>query len=212
MGSAFDAVCGRCRRAGEKLFLKGEKCFTPKCPMVRRPYAPGVHGPAQARRSSRRGSDFGKQLREKQALRAMYGLRDRQLKTYYAAALRSKGVTSDALLGRLESRLDNVVFRLGYGSSRAHARQIVGHGLCTVNGRRVDVPSYGVRVGDVIALKESKRGKAVFADLEERLVNKVLPPWLERVDLFTGKVVGAPTLAPHEVPVDLQAVVEFYSR
>lgn len=210
MPYAFDSVCGRCRRAGEKLFLKGEKCLTPKCPMVRRPYAPGAHG--QSRTSGGGGSEYGKQLREKQALRAAYGLRERQLKKYYRAALRKRGVTADALLKLLESRLDNVVFRLGFGASRAHARQLVNHGLFTVNGRRVDIPSYEVRVGDVISVKESKRTKPVFADLQERLANKTLPSWLSRGDLYTGNVTDAPALEPHEIPVDLQAVVEFYSR
>lgn len=213
MPHAFDSVCGRCRRAGEKLFLKGEKCFTPKCPMVRRPYAPGAHGQRGGRPvSADRGSDFGRQLREKQALRAMYGLRERQLKKYYQEALRKRGVTAQALIERLEARLDNVVYRLGYGASRSHARQLVGHGLFAVNGRRVDVPSYAVKAGDVIAVKESKRGKTVFVGLQERLVNKTLPAWLERVDLHTGKVTQAPALEPHEVPVDMQAIVEFYSR
>lgn len=210
MPHAFDSVCGRCRRAGEKLFLKGEKCFTPKCPIVRRPYAPGVHGQSRSRGGG--GSEYGKQLKEKQALRAMYGIREHQLRKYYREALQKHGVTADALLERLESRLDNVVYRLGFGASRAHARQLVNHGLFTVNGRRVDIPSAEVRVGDVIAVKESKRPKAVFADLQERLANKTLPPWLSRVDLHTGKVTGPPVLEVHEVPVDLQAIVEFYSR
>lgn len=211
MSSAFDSVCARCRRAGEKLFLKGEKCFTPKCPMVRRAYAPGVHGQAHGGRGGK-VSDFGKRLREKQALRAMYGIRDRQLKKYYTEALRKKGVTADVLLERLESRLDNVVFRLGFGASRAHARQLVNHGLFSVNGRRVDIPSFKVSVGDVIAVKEGKRDKPVFQDLQERLANKVIPAWLAREGLYAGKVTSVPMLEVHEIPVDMQAIVEFYSR
>ncbi len=142
----------------------------------------------------------------------MYGIRDRQLQRYFREALKKRGVTADALLMRLESRLDNVVFRLGYGSSRAHARQLVNHGLFAVNGRRVDIPSYAVRVSDVIEVKASKRGKPVFMGLQERLVNQTLPAWLERVDVFSGKVASAPAMEPHEVPVDMQAIVEFYSR
>jgi small subunit ribosomal protein S4 len=212
MSNDFDSVCGRCRRAGEKLFLKGEKCFTPKCPIVRRPYAPGVHGTARGKGRPGSGSEYGKQLREKQALRAMYGLREHQLEKYYTEALRKEGVTADILLRRLEARLDNVVFRLGYGASRAHARQLVNHGLFTVNGRRVDIPSYAVNVGDVVAIKETKRQKPVFLGLQERLANKVLPSWLERVDLQSGKVIAPPEMLAHEVPVDMQAIVEFYSR
>lgn len=180
--------------------------------MVRRPYAPGIHGQGQARSSRSSGSDFGRQLREKQALRAMYGLRERQLKKYFQESLRKQGVTAQILLDRLEARLDNVVFRLGYGASRSHARQLVGHGLFMVNGRRVDIPSYQVSVGDVIAIKETKRAKPVFLGLQERLANKNLPAWLERVDLHTAKVQQPPSLPPHEMPVDTQAIVEFYSR
>lgn len=207
MGTAFDHVCARCRLAGEKLFLKGEKCFTPKCPMVRRPYAPGIHG-----QKHRKITEYGRQLREKQALRAMYGIRERQLANAFREARRERGVTAEFLIDRLEARLDNVVFRLGLASSRPHARQLVQHGLVTVNGRRVDIPSFAVRVGQVIAVKESKRGKPAFADLAERVRTKPLPAWLERVDAWTGKVGAPPHLEAHEIPVDLRAIVEFYSR
>lgn len=207
MSTAFDHVCARCRLAGEKLFLKGEKCFTPKCPMVRRPYAPGIHG--QKRRTS---TEYGKQLREKQALRAIYGIRERQLRKYFEAARTQRGITAEALIGGLESRLDNVVFRLGFGASRPHARQIVHHGLVTVNGRSLDLPSYAVRLGDLVSIKEAKRAKPVFASLAERVRSQPLPSWLERVDTWSGKVTGEPKLEPHEVPVDLRAIVEFYSR
>lgn len=207
MGTAFDHVCARCRLAGEKLFLKGEKCFTPKCPMVRRPYPPGIHG--QKRRTS---TEYGRQLREKQALRAMYGIREGQLSSYVAAARRERGVTADFLIQRLEARLDNVVFRLGFGASRAHARQLVQHGLIAVRDRRVDIPSYEVRQGEIITVKESKRGKPVFQGLAERVRAKALPSWLERVDTWSGRVTAEPRLEAHEVPVDLRAIVEFYSR
>lgn len=208
MSTAFDHVCARCRLAGEKLFLKGEKCFTPKCPMVRRPYAPGLHG--QKRRRS--PTEYGKQLREKQALRAMYGIRERQLRNYVTAARHERGVTADFLIGRLESRLDNVVFRAGFGASRPQARQLVQHGLITAKGRRVDIPSYGVAVGDRIAVKEGKRIKPIFENLAERVRGKPLPGWLERVDEWTVTVTGEPRLEPQEITVDLRAIVEFYSR
>ncbi len=218
MATAFDSVCGRCRRSGEKLFIKGEKCSSPKCPMVRRAYTPGIHGPAQkgssAPSSGGRGStsDYGRQLKEKQALRAAYGLRERQLKKYYLEAIKKKGVTGDFLIQRLESRLDNVVYRLGYGISRQHARQLVGHGMFALNGRSVDIPSLAVKKGDVITIKETKRKKIVFNDLQERLANKSLPNWLERTDTYSGKVVDTPILESHELPADVQAIVEFYSR
>jgi len=207
MSTAFDHVCARCRLAGEKLFLKGEKCFTPKCPMVRRPYRPGIHG--QKRRTV---TEYGKQLREKQALRAMYGIRERQLRGYFSEARSQPGITAEVLVSDLESRLDNVVFRLGFGASRPHARQLVHHGLVTVNGRRVDLPSYDVNPGDLIGIKESKRSKPVFTSLAERVRSQPLPSWLERVDTWSGKIIGEPRLEPHEVPVDLRAIVEFYSR
>lgn len=208
MGTAFDHVCARCRLASEKLFLKGEKCFTPKCPMVRRPYPPGVHG----QKSRRTGTEYGKQLREKQALRAIYGIRERQLRTYVLEARSVRGVTADLLVHRLEARLDNAVFRLGFGGSRAQARQLVHHGLVTVNGRRVDIPSAEVRAGDTIAVKASKREKPIFTSLAERVRSKALPGWLERVDAWSGKVIADPALEAHEVPVDMRAIVEFYSR
>lgn len=209
MATAFDRVCARCRLAGEKLFLKGEKCFTPKCPIVQRPYMPGIHGQRRRRPS---GSEYGTQLREKQSLRAVYGLRERQLAKYFREARAKRAVTADALMKRLESRLDNVVFRAGFGSSRPHARQLVNHGLITVNGRRVDLPSYAVRVEDVVSITEPKRGKPVFADLAERTRSKPLPKWLTRQDPATVRVTAEPALEAHEIPVDVRAVVEFYSR
>lgn len=207
MSTAFDHVCARCRLAGEKLFLKGEKCFTPKCPMVRRPYAPGIHG--QKRRTA---TDYGKQLREKQALRAIYGIREHQLRNYFESARARHGVTAEALMRSLESRLDNVVFRLGFGASRPHARQLVNHGLVAVNSRSVTIPSYRVRPGDLVGIKEGKREKPVFVGLVDRIRTQPLPKWLERQDSWTGKITDEPRLEAHEVPVDLRAIVEFYSR
>jgi len=200
--------------------LKGDKCAQPKCPMIRRAYAPGNHGPANkpaggsgsSGGGSRNTSDYGRQLREKQELRATYGIRERQLKKYYLQAIRKKGVTGEMLIQYLESRLDNVVYRLGYGSTRAQARQMVGHGMFSVNDRPVDIPSYQVKKDDVITVKETKRAKVTFVDLQEKVANKTLPIWLERVDTYSGKVTGTPSLEPHELPVDIQAIVEFYSR
>ena len=208
MSTAFDHVCARCRSASEKLFLKGEKCFTPKCPLVRRPYAPGVHG--QSRRKT--VTEYGRQLREKQALRAIYGIRERQLQKYFEEARSRRGVTADALVARLESRLDTVVHRLGFSLSQPHARQLVYHGFITVNGRPVNVPSYEVGIGDSIGIKEARRGAAPFLALAERTQTKPLPAWLERTDTWTAKVSQEPQPAPQDIPVDLRSVVEFYSR
>lgn len=188
--------------------MKGEKCLTPKCPLVRSPYAPGVHG--QARHKS--PTEYGKQLREKQALRAIYGIRERQLRRYFDEARAERGVTAEALVARLEARLDTVVHRLGFAFSQPHARQIVGHGLMTVNGRTVNLPSYGVKVGDLVAVKESRRGKGPFADLAERVVGKPIPAWLERTDTWSATVTAPPQPSSQDVSVDLRAVVEFYSR
>ncbi|TSC72402.1 MAG: small subunit ribosomal protein S4 [Parcubacteria group bacterium Gr01-1014_38] len=207
MAIAFDHVCARCRLAGAKLFLKGEKCFTPKCPIVQRPYPPGIHG--QRRRAP---TEYGAQLKEKQALRAIYNIRERQLQRYFREARSERGVTADALITRLESRLDRIVYRLGFAHSQAHARQLVHHGLMAVNGRRVDLPSYPVKVNDVIQIKEAKRGKPIFTNLAERTATKTLPSWLKREDPWTGKVIDVPRPDPAEIPVDLRAVVEFYSR
>src|SRR3954466_3796494 len=160
MARNLEPKCRQCRREGEKLFLKGEKCFTDKCAIERRSYAPGQHG----QKSGGRMSDFGKQLREKQKLRRIYGLLERQFRSTYKEASRSKGVTGERLLQILESRLDSVAYRMGFGASRTEARQIVRHNGITVNGKRVNVPSYAVRPGDVIEVapkaKEQLRIKA----------------------------------------------------
>jgi small subunit ribosomal protein S4 len=154
MARNLDAKCRQCRREGEKLFLKGEKCFTDKCAIERRSYAPGQHG----QRSGMRLSDYGKQLREKQKMRRVYGVLERQFRKTYADASRTKGVTGERLLQLLESRLDNVTYRMGFGASRTEARQVVRHNAILVNGRRVNIPSYQVRPGDVIEVAE--RAKA----------------------------------------------------
>jgi len=208
MSGPFDHVCVRCRAAGEKLFLKGEKCFTPKCPIVRRPYGPGMHGQAHRRQPT----EYGRQLRQVQELRAIYGLREHQLRSYVDAARRKRGVTAEALIARLESRLDTIVYRLGFSLSLPNARQLVHHGLIAVNGRRVDIPSYRVRSGDVISIPEARRASGAFQGLAERVTAKTPPVWLQRSDPWTGSVTASPQPAPHEVPVDLRSVIEFYAR
>ena len=172
-------VCKLCRREGEKLFLKGARCFSPKCAFERRGYPPGQHGKgSQFRR--RRDSDFNRQLRAKQKARRTYGIMERQFRRYYEVSLSRRGLTGLNLLQILESRLDNVVFRLGYADSRAQARELVTHGHFVVNGRRTDVPSMLVAQGDVVAVREGSRDKTYFKDLTAMAEDKNVPAWISR--------------------------------
>jgi small subunit ribosomal protein S4 len=200
-------VCRLCRREGTKLFLKGEKCYTDKCPVVRRPFPPGQHG--QGRRKL---SEYGVQLREKQKARRWYGVLEGQFARYMDKASRKRGQTGTTLLQMLERRLDNVVYRMGLASSRAEARQLVRHAHFTVNGKKVDIPSFQVKAGDVIAVRESSRNKAHFAELKESAPRGV-PSWLE-VDReqLRGTVLRLPTREDIDVPVQEHLVVELYSR
>ncbi len=205
-------VCKLCRREGEKLFLKGERCFTPKCAFERRGYPPGMHGKgAQFRR--RRESDFSRQLRAKQKARRMYGVLERQFRRYYEVSLSRRGLTGLNLLQILESRLDNVVFRLGFASSRAEARLLVTHGHFTVNGRRTDVPSMLLSPGDVVAVREGSRVRPFFKDLPAVAEKRNVPAWLNR-DL--GKLAGTVLRLPERSEIDSnlqeQLIVEYYSR
>lgn len=192
-----------------KLFLKGERCFTDKCAIERRNYAPGQHG--QGRR--RKVSEYAVQLREKQRLKRMYGLLEKQFKKYFTMAERSRKVTGEALLEFLERRLDNMVYRLGMARSRAEARQLVRHRHFTVNGKRVDIPSYLVEPGDVISVCEKSRSKATFKQAMELTERKGVPAWLE-IDAaaFTGKVVKTPGREDLTIPVNERLVVELYSK
>lgn len=200
-------VCRLCRREGTKLFLKGEKCYTDKCPVVRRPFPPGQHG--QGRRKL---SEYGVQLREKQKARRWYGVLEGQFARYMDKASRKRGQTGTMLLQMLERRLDNVVYRMGLASSRAEARQLVRHAHFTVNGKKVDIPSFQVKAGDVIAVRESSKNKAHFAELKEAAPRGV-PSWLE-VDReqLRGTVLRLPTREDIDVPVQEHLVVELYSR
>jgi small subunit ribosomal protein S4 len=201
--------CRHCRREGEKLFLKGEKCFTDKCPVERRAYAPGQHG----QKSGARMSDYGKQLREKQKVRHIYGLLERQFRKTYAEAARSKGVTGERLLQLLESRLDTVVYRMGFGASRAEARQVVRHNAITVNGKRVNIPSYQVRAGDVIEVagkaKEQLRTKAAA----EAAASRGIPEWME-VDSkgLKGTFKNLPARADLPQTINESLIIELYSK
>ena len=205
-------VCRLCRREGEKLFLKGERCFSPKCSFERRGYAPGQHGKgAQFRR--RRDSDYNRQLRAKQKARRSYGILERQFHRYYEVALSRRGLTGLNLLQILESRLDNVVFRLGFADSRAQARLLVTHGHFTVNGRRSDVPSMLVSQGDVVAVREGSRGRTYFKDLSAVAEDRTVPPWLSReLKGLSGSIIRLPERSEIDSNLQEQLIVEYYSR
>ncbi len=208
MGRYTGPVCRLCRAQGEKLYLKHDKCYTDKCPFERRSYAPGQHG--QARKKL---SDYGIHLKEKQKVRRIYGVMERQFRRFFDMASREKGVTGETFLQILERRLDNVVYRLGWAYSRKHARQIVSHGHITVNGRKVNIPSFLVKAGDVIEVKESSKSKNPFKEIREKDSVPTVPGWLD-LDFasFKAKVLGLPTRDQIDVPVDESLIVEFYSR
>jgi small subunit ribosomal protein S4 len=210
MARNLDPKCRQCRREGEKLFLKGEKCFTDKCAVERRAYAPGQHG----QKSGARLSDYGKQLREKQKVRRTYGILEGQFRLIYAEASRSKGVTGERLLQLLESRLDTVTYRMGFGASRSEARQVVRHNGVTVNGKRVNIPSYIVKEGDVIQVREKSRQMAAILVAIESPERDV-PDYFE-VDHREMKGTFVRTPRPADVPWPVQMepnlVIEFYSR
>ena len=202
------AVCRLCRREGQKLFLKGERCYSDKCSVGIRAYAPGQHG--QGRKKS---SEYGLQLRAKQKARRFYGVQEGQFHHYFEIAERKQGVTGTNLLKILESRLDNVVYRSGFASSRAEARQLVGHGHFEVNGKRVDIASYLLRAGDIVTLCEKARGSEKFKAVIEANSAKPVPEWrdLDR-DNFSVKVVNLPERDQIDAPVEEQLIVEFYSK
>ncbi|HAL19385.1 MAG TPA: 30S ribosomal protein S4 [Ruminococcaceae bacterium] len=202
------AVCRLCRREGQKLFLKGERCYSEKCSVGLRGYAPGQHG--QGRKKS---SEYGMQLRAKQTARRFYGVQENQFHHYFEIAERKQGITGDNLLRILESRLDNVVYRVGFASSRAEARQLVGHGHYEVNGKRVDIASYLLKAGDVVSVCEKSRGSEKMKAVIEANGARPVPEWID-VDRekLTAKVIALPTREQIEAPVDEQLIVEFYSK
>ena len=208
MARYTDAVCRLCRREGVKLFLKGSRCYTKKCAFERRPTPPGQHG---VRR--RKVGDFGLQLREKQKVRRVYGVLERQFRNYFDVADQHEGITGENLLRSLETRLDNVVFRLGFGTSRAQARQFVAHGHFAVNGVPTDIPSYVVKAGDRIEVRDSRQSREIFKTVRETLKSHQAPEWLS---LDAAKLSGTVLSLPRrdQMPLDLseQLVVEFYSR
>ena len=203
-----DEQCRICRREGQKLFLKGCRCYSDKCSVTRRNYAPGQHGQKKAKLS-----EYGTQLREKQKTRSFYGVGEKQFRGYFEMASNKKGITGDNLLQILESRLDNVVYRLGFGASRAQARQLVNHGQFAVNGQRVDIPSYLVKAGDVITVRENKKENgAIKANIEANSARPV-PAWLElNNETLSGKVVRLASREDVDIPVEEHLIVELYSK
>jgi small subunit ribosomal protein S4 len=216
MAKTLSPVCKLCRREGEKLYLKGERCFTPKCSFEKRSFAPGQHGKTarRGRGPSRTGeSDFARQLRAKQKARRVYGVLERQFRRYYETALGRRGLTGLNLLQILESRLDNVVFRLGFASSRSQARSLVTHGHFTVNGRRTDVPSMLLKQGDQIAVRQGSGGLSYFKELPALAEKRTSPTWLARdVGKMLGSVARLPDRPEIEGTLNEQLIVEYYSR
>ena len=206
MARYTDEQCRICRREGQKLFLKGTRCFTDKCSIARRNYAPGQHGQKRAKLS-----EYGTQLREKQKTKSYYGVGEKQFRGYFEMASNKKGVTGENLLQILESRLDNVVYRLGFGTSRAQARQLVNHGQFEVNGQKVDIPSYLVKAGDVITVRENKKDNVTIkANVENA---RPVPAWLElNNETLSGKVVRLASREDVDIPIEEHLIVELYSK
>ena len=209
MARNLDAKCRQCRREGEKLFLKGEKCFTDKCAIERRSYAPGQHG----QKSGARLSDYGKQLREKQKTRRIYGVLERQFRKTYAEASRSKGVTGERLLQLLEARLDNVAYRMGFGASRSEARQVVRHNGILVNGKRVNIPSYEVSPGDVVEVADKAKAQLRLKASAEAAESRHIPEWLEGdTKALKGKFKSLPARADMSSTINESLIIELYSK
>lgn len=202
------AVCRLCRREGMKLYLKGDRCYSDKCAFATKQYAPGQHGT-----SRKKVSEYGLQLREKQKVKRIYGVQETQFRTYYDKASRQKGVTGHNLLALLERRLDNVVYRLGMATSRVDARQLVRHGHYTVNGKKVNIPSFLVKEGQVIAIKEGSRRSPKFESIAAGIAHRNPPQWLELdKENIVGKVISQPGREDIDLPINEQLIVELYSR
>ncbi|SDL18768.1 30S ribosomal protein S4 [Natronincola ferrireducens] len=207
MARYTDAVCRLCRREGMKLYLKGERCYTDKCAVTKRNFAPGQHG-----QSRKKLSNYGMQLREKQKAKRFYGVLEAQFRKYFEMAEKQPGIAGENLLRILESRLDNVVYRLGFASSRAQARQLIVHGHFTVNGKKLDIPSYIVNVGDVIQAKEKSQGSPKFKEVKE-IFKGTVPHWLSvDVEKLEGKIVSLPTREDIDIPIAENLIIELYSK
>jgi small subunit ribosomal protein S4 len=216
MSKRLGPVCKLCRREGDKLFLKGDRCFTSKCSFEKRDFAPGQHGRMASRGGGRnrgRESDFARQLRAKQRARRVYGVLERQFRRYYEVSLKRRGLTGLNILQILESRLDNVVYRLGFASSRAQARLLVTHGHFTVNGRRTDVPSMLLTDGDEVSVREGSRSLSYFKELNEFVESRTAPEWLNRdIKKMVGIVQRLPERTEIDGSLNEQLIVEYYSR
>jgi small subunit ribosomal protein S4 len=210
MARNTDAKCRKCRRAMDKLFLKGDRCNTPKCGLVRRASIPGMHG----KKMSRNLSEFGMQLAVKQKIKRIYGILEKQFRKHFDEVKGKKGVIGDLLLERLEMRLDNIVYRIGIGSSRTQARQLVSHGWIRVNGKKVNIPSYRIKVGDIVSLNPNKLSKNYLKNIEQVLKNKKdFPAWISFDNKeLSGKINGTPKRDEMGINIDAQVVVEYYSR
>jgi len=204
-----DARCRMCRRAGMKLFLKGARCYTDKCAIERRAYAPGEHGKSRRIKET----NYGVQLREKQKARRMYGVLERQFRNYFEKAAESKGVTGEVLLQMLERRLDNVVYRIGFAVNRNQARQLVRHGHFLVNGRKVDIPSFLVKPGDEVVVRDKSRKLSIIVNSLEARKGQPAPDWLDlSTERLAGRVLNVPSRASIPTPVNEQLIVELYSK
>ncbi len=216
MAKYIGPACKLCRRESEKLFLKGDRCFTPKCAFERRGFAPGQHGRSGGhggRGGQGRESDYAKQLRAKQKARRIYGVFERQFRRYYAKSLKARGITGLMLLQILESRLDNVVYRLGFASSRSQARLLVTHGHFTVNGRRTDIPSMTLGAGDVISVREGSHDATYFKELASFAETRNIPAWLSRdLQTLSGNFLRLPERPEIDGNLNEQLIVEYYSR
>ncbi len=211
MARNINPVCRLCRREGMKLYLKGERCYTPKCSVEKRTYAPGMHGKKAA--FKRKESDYGLQLREKQKARRIYGVHERQFRRYFATARQTKGMTGVTLLQILERRLDNVIYRLGLADSRPQARQLVRHGHFLLNGHNHNVPSYLVEVGDTVEVRQTSRGNRYFKNRVELLGERPVPDWLQfDAASLRGAILAAPQRQNVDIPLSEQLIVEYYSR
>ena len=213
MARYLGPVCRLCRREGEKLFLKGQRCFSQKCSFEKRSYVPGAHGKTGSRSSSDRESDYARQLRAKQKARRIYGILERQFRRYFSIAQRRRGMTGLNMLQTLELRLDNVVFRMGFTENRAQARQIVSHGHFLVNGVRTDIPSVLLRPGDRIEVREHSRAETFFKEMPDYAEKRLCAVWLDRdIKSLSGKVVRLPERSEIDGSLNEQLIVEFYSR
>lgn len=209
MSKNLSPKCKQCRRSGEKLFLKGDRCNSPKCAMVKRNYPPGIHGP----KGKPRLSEYGMQLQEKQKAKKQYILLEKQFQITFNKAKKQSGDVGENFLKILEERLDNVVYRLGFTNSRSQARELVSHGHFTVNDKNVDIPSYHLKVGDIVKIKKSSQKNKIFNKIEEKMKKANVPGWLNMdISNMAGKVLHHPSIKDIQTNVNIQMIVEFYSR